>query len=152
MVCEGPEPTENSPRDITPPPKYDLATNGNQDDSDDDQNEHFGYEPLPQGPETIVSHHGSDESETSDGESVQEPRSNVLPIEPIENVLAREVWNGPRPSNSIQMDNETALQVISAMANFQLPQTSIPEWAQSISEDQWKQTLHDRIEKLKQSS
>lgn len=38
---------------------------------------------------------------------------------------------------------------MSAMANFALPQASIPEWAQSINEEQWKQTLKDRIEKLK---
>lgn len=37
------------------------------------------------------------------------------------------------------------------MANFALPQTSIPEWAQSITEEQWKQTLHDRIEKLREN-
>lgn len=38
---------------------------------------------------------------------------------------------------------------MTAMANFSLPQTQIPEWAQSISEEQWKQTLIDRIEKIK---
>lgn len=35
------------------------------------------------------------------------------------------------------------------MANFALPQASIPEWAQSISEEQWKQTLNEQIERLK---
>lgn len=35
------------------------------------------------------------------------------------------------------------------MENFALPQGSIPEWAQSISEEQWKQTLNERIEKIK---
>lgn len=38
---------------------------------------------------------------------------------------------------------------MSAMANFALPQTSIPEWAQTITEEQWKETLNDRIEKLR---
>lgn len=47
--------------------------------------------------------------------------------------------------------NVILLQVMSAMANFALPQTSIPDWAQSISEDQWKQTLKDRIEKIKEN-
>lgn len=41
---------------------------------------------------------------------------------------------------------------MSLMANFALPQTSIPEWAQSVSEDQWKETLNDRIEKLRGNS
>lgn len=41
---------------------------------------------------------------------------------------------------------------MTAMANFALPQASIPEWAQSVTEDQWKQTLNDRIEKIKNNS
>lgn len=35
------------------------------------------------------------------------------------------------------------------MANFALPQASIPDWAQSITEEQWKQTLDDRLERLR---
>lgn len=41
---------------------------------------------------------------------------------------------------------------MSAMANFSLPQTSIPEWARSISEDQWKRTLNEQIQKIKSNS
>lgn len=32
-------------------------------------------------------------------------------IEPIENALVREVWSTPRPTDSIQMDNERAQEV-----------------------------------------
>lgn len=119
------------------------------------------------------------------------PSDNVPPIESMESVITRTVWNAPRPAEDpIQMDNERAqqvgiienyytslyyyalfvtwvaaefkegflykmidwFQVMSAMANFALPQASIPDWAQSITEDQWKQTLNDRIEKIKSNS
>lgn len=53
MVCDGPDPIENNPEDINPPPRHDLIMNGNStEDSDDNENDYFGYEPLAQGPET----------------------------------------------------------------------------------------------------
>lgn len=58
MVCDGPDPPENNANDLIPPPRHDLLMNGNLDEgSDDEQNEHFGYEPLPQGPDAIHSDH-----------------------------------------------------------------------------------------------
>ncbi|XP_026752306.1 male-enhanced antigen 1 [Galleria mellonella] len=148
MVCEGPDPPDNSPHDITPPPRHDLMMNGIHEDSDDEQNEYFGYEPLPQGPDTMHSDHESDE-ETENNEERLSVNNYVPPIESMDTTLTREVWNTPHPEDSIQMDNERAQQVMSAMANFALPQTSIPDWAKSITEEQWKQTLNDRIEILK---
>ena len=34
------------------------------------------------------------------------------------------------------------------MATFTLPTTAIPEWANSISEEQWKERLIDRIKEM----
>lgn len=58
MVCDGPDPPEYNPQELTPPPRHELM-NGNGEDSDD-ENEHIGYEPLPQGPEAVHSDHESD--------------------------------------------------------------------------------------------
>lgn len=147
MVCDGPDPPDDSPQNLIPPPRHDLIANGNHEDSDEENNEYFGYEPLPQGPESVLSDHDSgDEAENNDA---LRPPQNVPVIEPMENVISREVWSAPRSDDPIQMDNERAAQVMSLMANFALPQDSIPDWAQSISEDQWKQTLNDRIEKIR---
>ncbi|XP_072938729.1 uncharacterized protein [Epargyreus clarus] len=146
MVCDGPDPPENTPHNLSPPPRH-LLTNGNHhEDSDEEQNEHFGYEPLPQGPEAVFSDRDSSDDETDENEA---PTNGVPDIEPMEATLTREVWNVPRDTDPIQMDNDRAQQVMSAMANFALPQTSIPEWAQSVSEEQWKQTLNDKIEKIR---
>ncbi|XP_047530674.1 uncharacterized protein LOC125066586 [Vanessa atalanta] len=151
MVCDGPDPPDDSPQNLIPPPRHDLMANGNHEDSDDEHNDHFGYEPLPQGPELVLSDRESEE-EPDSNEHNATPPSNVPPIEPMENALTREVWSEPRHSDPIEMDNARAQQVMSLMANFALPQDSIPDWAQSISEEQWKQTLNDRIEKLRSNS
>ncbi|XP_075974934.1 uncharacterized protein LOC142975763 [Anticarsia gemmatalis] len=146
MVCDGPDPPDSNPQELVPPPRSELIMNGNGDDSDEDH-EYFGYEPLAQGPEVAAhSDHDSDD-DMENGETP--PPGDVPSIESMENALTREVWNAPRHADPIQMDSERAQQVMSAMANFALPQASIPEWAQSINEEQWKQTLKDRIEKLK---
>ncbi|KAI8422385.1 hypothetical protein MSG28_006245 [Choristoneura fumiferana] len=129
MVCDGPDPPDNSPHELTPPPRHDLMMNGNQAEESDDENEYFGYEPLPQGPEAVHSDDESDDDSQPNVESQQAPSNDVPLIESMDNVLTREV--------------------MSAMANFALPQASIPDWAQSITEEQWKQTLNDRIERLR---
>ncbi|XP_073949396.1 uncharacterized protein [Choristoneura fumiferana] len=149
MVCDGPDPPDNSPHELTPPPRHDLMMNGNQAEESDDENEYFGYEPLPQGPEAVHSDDESDDDSQPNVESQQAPSNDVPLIESMDNVLTREVWSAPRPVDPIEMDNERAQQVMSAMANFALPQASIPDWAQSITEEQWKQTLNDRIERLR---
>lgn len=42
-----------------------------------------------------------------------QPQNRDMPtIEPMERVLAREVWNSPRPIDPIQMDSERAQQVL----------------------------------------
>lgn len=44
-------------------------------------------------------------------EDQEVPSQDVPAIEPIENALVREVWSTPRPTDSIQMDNERAQEV-----------------------------------------
>lgn len=36
------------------------------------------------------------------------------------------------------------------MASFSLPTTAIPEWANSVSEEQWKDQLIDRIKEIQE--
>ncbi|KAG7306472.1 hypothetical protein JYU34_009107 [Plutella xylostella] len=151
MVCDGPDPPENTPQDLTPPPMHSLMMEGPQvdnEDSDEEANEYDGYQPLPQGPEGFIAENGHSDSENEMVEEPEVPRDPVPPIEPMDRVITREVWSEPRQEDPIQMDSERAQQVMSAMANFELPQTSIPQWAQCITEDQWKQTLRDKIDTL----
>lgn len=111
MVCDGPDPPDNSPHELTPPPRHDLLMNGNQAEESDEENEYFGYEPLPQGPEAVHSDNDSDDESQANVEPQQPPSNDVPPIESMENVLAREVWSAPRPVDPIEMNNERAQQV-----------------------------------------
>lgn len=46
------------------------------------------------------------------------------------------------------MDADKINQVKSMMATFTLPSTAIPEWANTISEEEWKEQLIDRIKEM----
>ncbi|KAL8589706.1 hypothetical protein ACOMHN_027214 [Nucella lapillus] len=53
------------------------------------------------------------------------------------------VWNHPAPEpDRLQLDSAQLTKVKSAMVGFQLPKASIPDWAQHIPEDQWKQVVN----------
>lgn len=62
----------------------------------------------------------------------------------------REVWSGSSNGDSIEMGSERAEEVKAAMANFALPLSAIPDWASAVPEEQWKQQLLDRIQRLQQ--
>ncbi|KAL4706570.1 hypothetical protein ACJJTC_015768 [Scirpophaga incertulas] len=148
MVCHGPDPPEYEQNDLVSPSRYGMMIiNGNGEDSDDERQDYFGYEPLPQGPDAV---HTDQEISDDDPEvDVTSIPHDVPPIVTMDTSLTCEVWNTPNRSESIEMDNNRVQQVMSAMANFELPTASFPDWAQSVSEEQWKQTLKDRIENLK---
>lgn len=55
MVCDGPDPPENNPHELNGPPRHDLPLNGQLNEDSDDEHDYFGYEPLPQAPETLHS-------------------------------------------------------------------------------------------------
>ena len=59
-----------------------------------------------------------------------------------------EVWNSTCSTSNIDLDVDKIDQVKSAMASFTLPSTAIPEWANTISEDQWKEQLVHRMKEI----
>ena len=62
----------------------------------------------------------------------------------------REVWSGSSNGDSIEMGSEWVEEVRAAMANFALPLSAVPDWASAVPEEQWKQQLLDRIQRLQQ--
>lgn len=60
-----------------------------------------------------------------------------------------QVWTTPCPAK-IDLDADKINQVKTAMANFKLPTTAIPEWATSVTEEQWKHELIDKIKKIQE--
>ncbi|XP_032671697.1 male-enhanced antigen 1 [Odontomachus brunneus] len=59
-----------------------------------------------------------------------------------------EVWSCPYNRSDIDLDAAKIKQVKSVMASITLPETSIPQWASTISEDQWKEQLLVRIKEM----
>lgn len=153
MVGLGPDPPDPSENEMPPRPNHTINLN---DDSDEDNIfEYEGYEPLPQGPELYqpnISDSSEDEYEDAEPHNVPMENTGVPSIETVDTEVTRTVWMTPRSDDSIEMSTEKAEQVMSAMANFDLPSSSIPEWAHIVSEDQWKQQLQDKIENLKKST
>lgn len=141
-----------------------LSTNNNEvilvtdSDSDNDEVNHNGYEPLPLTPPDDANEIDDSDSESDNdsglGSAGQQSHNDSFPaIVRIESQLTQEVWSEPTPSAvDIEMDSNKVDQVKQAMANITLPSSSIPDWANNIPEDQWKQHLFDKLQDLQRHS
>lgn len=122
-------------------------------ENEDDENEYSGYEPLGHagGGFNIpyaTDDDDDDDSDESDNEvndletaQVQDPQAPCPEAE-----IEREVWNAPRPSElNIELDTTRTEQIMSAMAGISLPTSAIPDWAQNVPEEKWKEDLLVKI-------
>lgn len=69
-------------------------------------------------------------------------------VVPVDTEIAQEVWNSPADpnrSNAIELDDTRTNQIITLMSGISLPSNCIPEWAQNLSEDKWKEALLEKI-------
>ncbi|KAF2883982.1 hypothetical protein ILUMI_22180 [Ignelater luminosus] len=144
-----PQPPNNSTEENLSP-NEDVVL-GTDSDSDEDDNALSGYEPLPLAPPEDLNNDESSDSEDDSGvgSGGQPSEESLPPINRIENQLVGEVWSGPSPSAvDIKMDSNKVDEVKQVMANITLPPSSIPEWANNIPEEQWKQHLLSRLHDL----
>nr|CAI5837053.1 unnamed protein product [Callosobruchus analis] len=136
-------------------PEEDLPSNNETgvilvtDDESDDQETLVldEYQPLAM-EDSEESNHGSSEDEELENQAsgiTKPPDANLPPITPIEETLVKEVWSAPPPKD-IEMDSKKVDEVKKAMANITLPPGGIPEWAESIPEEEWKQYLLKRLQ------
>lgn len=133
---------ENPSEDLSPNNEIIIATDT---DTDDEENLYNDYEPLP----TNDLHEAEESSNSSDNEEGAVANIDPLPpIVPMEEILVKEVWTAPTKSVDIEMDSNKVNEVKQAMVNFTLPPSSIPEWANNIPEEQWKQQLISRLQNL----
>ncbi|RZC40778.1 hypothetical protein BDFB_010265 [Asbolus verrucosus] len=116
-------------------------------DTDEEDSPHNEYQPLPMHEMAEVS---DDDLNSDSEEAAGISNEDSLPsITRIEDALVKEVWMGPAPKAvDIEMDNNKVDEVKQAMMNFTLPPSSIPEWANNIPEEQWKQQLISRLQYL----
>ncbi|XP_015609096.1 male-enhanced antigen 1 [Cephus cinctus] len=146
-----PEPSQEPMKENLNAPNLSLGVRAmNESDSEDEDIGAAGYMPLSQVPadsdpmlddedeEWISAPVNS--NEILPGSSVDEPQ------EPSFETL--QVWSSSCDRSNIDLDADKINQVKSAMASFTLPTTAIPEWANTVSEEQWKQQLIDRIKEM----
>lgn len=140
-------------------------------DSEDDNPDYSGYQLLAQAPHDLPSsgNEDTDDSECagelpasfevagtysatvdSDDSGASHMASDQCNFENERHAELREVWSGSSNADSIEMGSERAEEVRAAMANFALPVSAIPDWASAVPEEQWKQQLLDRIQRLQQ--
>lgn len=148
-----PEPTQEPVEENLNVPDLPRDTRDPSDsDTDDEDIALAGYLPLSQVPtndNSILDDYedpiwGTVSRQTNQGLSVPTTGSHHVECPP-ETI---EVWSLPRNQSNIDMDAEKISQVKSMMASFTLPATAFPEWANSISEDQWKEQLMRRIKEM----
>ncbi|XP_017783788.1 PREDICTED: uncharacterized protein LOC108567693 [Nicrophorus vespilloides] len=114
-------------------------------DNEEEVNSYEGYERLPMEQTNVESSDDEDEDNDEDGSNT-ESNCNLPSITPVENNLVKEVWDGPSVTE-IELDKEKVDQVKAALENFTLPASSIPDWANKIPEDQWKNEILNRLRK-----
>jgi hypothetical protein len=124
--------------------------NNNNNNNSNQQYENFnGYCLLPQ--DSDFNHQ---ENEDEDEEflrfatlraesSIEENKpssSTNPPIHPIESI-----WSTTLESESFPVDDDKANYIKNLMSKIELPQSSIPTWAQYCSEQDWQEKLRERI-------
>ncbi|CAH1961641.1 unnamed protein product [Acanthoscelides obtectus] len=106
------------------------------------------YQPLPMEDSGESGHESSSEDEDLEIQAsgiTAPPDVNLPPITPMEEILVKEVWSAPPPKD-IEMDSNKVDEVKKAMANITLPPGAIPDWAETIPEEEWKQHLLNRLQ------
>lgn len=122
-----------------------------EEDSDDEDMGMAGYVPLSQvstDADPILEREENDEWLSEFDESTQ--ISSVHTSEPQQSCSSEilQVWSCSHNRSDIDLDATKIKEVKSVMASITLPETSIPQWASTISEEQWKEQLLVRIKQM----
>ncbi|KAL0105236.1 hypothetical protein PUN28_016710 [Cardiocondyla obscurior] len=129
----------------------DARVANDEEESDDDDMGMAGYMPLSQVPidaDPILGEEENDEWLPGIGESGQASASSTTETEDNCSSETLEVWSSQHNRSDIDLDATKIKEVKSVMASITLPESSIPQWASTISEEQWKEQLLVRIKQM----
>lgn len=147
-----PEPTQEPIEENLNAPSLTVDARMTTDSESEDEDVGMaGYMPLSQIPtdgDLMLEDDEDDDWMSQNGEI-----SHAIPVSEADSqqtCLSEtvEVWLSPSNRSNIDMDADKINQVKSMMAAFTLPSTAIPDWANTISEEQWKEQLIDRIKEI----
>ncbi|KAJ8926414.1 hypothetical protein NQ314_021202, partial [Rhamnusium bicolor] len=123
-----------------------LVTDDDEDSDDQETVTLDDYQPLPMedtGDSNYCSTYGYQTPENTTTSSAR----RRTPMEEVVVATFKQVWNECHPSEGdIEMDSKKIDEVKEAMSKITLPPSSIPEWANSVPEDEWKKHLLNRLQ------
>ncbi|XP_073826831.1 uncharacterized protein [Musca autumnalis] len=126
---------------------YTLQNGAMEDDDEDADDDTEGFNAQSRAQQPSTNEDNVEASEVTYGDP------NLPPIESIDAEVEREVWSQPRPQElEIELDSNKTQQILSAMANFSLPNMAVPSWADGVPEERWKEELLERIRQRKPGS
>lgn len=143
------------------------AVEGNQPNeqmSEDESDENNGYLRL----QTFENNEDQPANDSDSSESDEEDENDIafndnnIPasIDPepaidfprtisAEGEIEAEVWNGPRPQDTIVLDTEKTQQILKAMESFTLP--NVPQWANEVNPILIQRILRNKESPIPQS-
>ncbi|XP_070162961.1 male-enhanced antigen 1 [Polyergus mexicanus] len=148
-----PEPTHESIQENLTVSNALLDTRmvNDEEDSDDEDIRMAGYMPLSQvstDVDPILDREENDEWLSGFDESTQISSAHTVETQQSCSSEILQVWSCSDNRSDIDLDATKIKEVKSVMASVTLPETSIPQWASAILEEQWKEQLLVRIKQM----
>ena len=135
----------------------DLTTSSDEDHPSTDEISN-GYHRLPQETNSSSGQNFDQIAEQNGGDEEEKFRRFVLQriqtsIDEMNNDsslnsdshLVESVWSTNLTSETLPVDDVKAEYIKSFMSSITLPESSIPHWARTCSEDEWKEKLRQRM-------
>ena len=133
-----------------------VETNGEQMEVDDSEDLNDGYlrlQTFDNGEEMPANDSDSSDSDeeedeeneydfSADANIPEEPYSAVPPIVSSEAEIQAEIWNSPRPQDTIELNTEKTQQILKAMSKFSLP--NVPAWANEVNSSELVQRIKSK--------
>jgi len=129
----------------------DARATNDEEDSDDEDVGMAGYVPLSQvstDADPMLDEEENDEWLSGFGESSQASSAATTETQQSCSSEVLHVWSCPNNRSDIDLDATKIKEVKSVMASITIPEASIPQWANAISEEQWKEQLLVRIKQM----
>jgi len=129
----------------------DARATNDEEDSDDEDVGMAGYVPLSQvstDADPMLDEEENDEWLSGFGESSQASSAATTETQQSCSSEVLHVWSCQSNRSDIDLDATKIKEVKSVMASITIPEASIPQWANAISEEQWKEQLLVRIKQM----
>ncbi|KYN03155.1 PREDICTED: uncharacterized protein LOC108773681 [Cyphomyrmex costatus] len=98
--------------------------------------------------QTSANQASSNQASSNQASSKQASSATVTKTQQSCSAEVLEVWSCPHNRSDIDLDANKIKEVKSVMASITIPESCIPQWANAISEEQWKEQLLIRIKQM----